>query len=632
MATRHSTQAVLRRGTRRRTLRRAARRQLPTTRRARRPARQRHRRDSRPGAHQRSRNCQSGSDPVLVARNGRTDQERDPRLRNVPARQRAAHAHARQSRRHRTRPRADPTDRMGDRHVSRRPRARRRTRDLGRRALPRLRDVQGRPEQQRIRRDRCLRRSRSASVRCSPAHLQRWRVRVPRRLRSRTSPTRHRAHRRPSGQPPRPSPVSNGTIAIRNNRLAHMYLRNGQRRPETNAALQHWLDIADTVANSIPTSSGYSPHELLFAQRRIVSVAALVPDDMLRAIADIGTDATTDLVSQIRLHQAALAVLDEARQDARIQQRAAIERAHGQQHAAPHVWQRGDLVLARTPHALRDGDDKLNSRLEFSGVWSVMSHDPVTRTSRSASHDSSTDIERCQRATGPHARRHEHDHRSLVRRSQFPRRPTTRRRSHGQSAAHRRRTTGAQRTVARTIHRIRRRCTNCAHGADQRAPNRRQAPSHTRTRASRFGQPRPRDSSTRSTRSARSATSCGGGCFGRRGGEHSSTIPNVVPEQAVRSATTSTRAPRSPTIASTGTHATRTSNRSSARKRFFYTGDTAGPFVEIEGISDDGLVVHGYVNMIDGRRTDGLVPVDRRFDDLCREDAALLARYRSPGE
>jgi hypothetical protein len=36
--------------------------------------------------------------------------------------------------------------------------------------------------------------------------------------------------------------------------------------------------------------------------------------------------------------------------------------------------------------------------------------------------------------------------------------------------------------------------------------------------------------------------------------------------------------------------------------------------------------------MIDGRRTDGLVPVDRRIDDLCREDAALLARYRSPGE
>jgi hypothetical protein len=116
------------------------------------------------------------------------------------------------------------------------------------------------------------------------------------------------------------------------------------------------------------------------------------------------------------------------------------------------------------------------------------------------------------------------------------------------------------------------------------------------------------------------------------GGEHSSAIPIVVPEQAVRSPTTSTRAPRSTTIASTSTRTTRSSNRSSARKRYVYTGDSAGPFVQIEGISDDGLVVYGYVDMIDGRRTDGLVPVDRRIDDLCREDAALLARYRSPGE
>jgi hypothetical protein len=165
---------------------------------------------------------------------------------------------------------------------------------------------------------------------------------------------------------------------------------------------------------------------------------------MLRAIADIGTDATTDLVSQIRLHQAALAVLDEARQDARIQQRAAIERAHGQQHAAPHVWQRGDLVLAS--HSARIARRRRQAQLA-PRVLRRLVRDVARsrhRTSRSASHDSSADIERSRRATNPHARRHEHDHGSLVRRSQFPRRFATRQRAHGQSAAHRRRTTGAQ--------------------------------------------------------------------------------------------------------------------------------------------------------------------------------------------
>jgi hypothetical protein len=300
----------------------------------------------------------------------------------------------------------------------------------------------------------------------------------------------------------------------RNNRLAHMYLRNGQRRPESNAALQHWLDIADTVANSIPTSSGYSPHELLFAQRRIVSVAALVPDDMLRAIADIGTDATTDLVSQIRLHQTALAVLDEARAHSatrcdrtrsrsttRRATRLATRRSRTRSHSARIARRRRQAQLA--PRVLRRlVRDVARSR---------------HRTSRSASHDSSADIERSRRATNPHARRHEHDHGSLVRRSQFPRRLATRQRAHGQSAAHRRRTTGAQHAVARAIHCIRRRRTSRAHGADDRAPSRCQASSHARTGASHFGQPRPRDSSVRSTRSTRSATSCGGGCSGRRG-------------------------------------------------------------------------------------------------------------------
>ncbi len=417
----------------------------------------------------------------------------------------------------------------------------------------------------------------------------------------------------------------------RNNRLAHMYLRNGQRRPESNAALQHWIDIADTAANSVPTSSGYSPHELLFAQRRIVSVAALVPDDMLRAIADIGTDATTDLVSQIRLHQAALAVLDEARQDARIQQRAAIERAHGQQHAAPHVWQRGDLVLARTPRALRDGDDKLNSRLEFSGVWSVMSHDPVTER---VVLRLTIPVPTSSAGDGPQIRTlddtntitvHSSDVRSFHDGSPLDS-------AHAVSPLHIGVAPPALNTpwhAPFTASDADARVAHTVQSVALRAATKRLLTlvQEHRTSASldraiqAFAQP---DQLALQQAAAAAAPVVGG--------EHSSAIPIVVPEQAVRSPTTSTRAPRSTTIASTSTRTTRSSNRSSARKRYFYTGDSAGPFVQIKGISDDGLVVYGYVDMIDGRRTDGLVPVDRRIDDLCREDAALLARYRSPGE
>jgi hypothetical protein len=295
-----------------------------------------------------------------------------------------------------------------------------------------------------------------------------------------------------------------------------MFIRNGQRRPETNADLQRWIDIADTVANSVPTTSGYSPHELLFALRRIVSIAALVPDDMLAAVADIGSDATADLVSQIRLHQAALAVLDEARQDARIQQRAAIERAHGQQHAAPHVWQRGDLVLARTPRALRDGDDKLNSRLEFSGVWSVMSHDPVTER---VVLQLTIPVPTSSAVDGPQIRTlddtntitvHSSDVRSFHDGSPLDS-------THTVSPLHIGVAPPALNTPWHAPFTASDADARRAHGADDRAPSRCQASSHARTGASHFGQPRPRDSSVRSTRSTRSATSCGGGCSGRRG-------------------------------------------------------------------------------------------------------------------
>jgi hypothetical protein len=332
----------------------------------------------------------------------------------------------------------------------------------------------------------------------------------------------------------------------RNNRLAHMYLRNGQRRPESNAALQHWLDIADTVANSIPTSSGYSPH----------------------------------------------------------------------------VWQRGDLVLARTPRALRDGDDKLNSRLEFSGVWSVMSHDPVTervvlRLTIPVPTPSAVD--------GPQIRTlddtntitvHSSDVRSFHDGSPLDS-------AHTVSPLHIGVAPPALNTPwhapftasdadARVAHTVQ---TIALRAAVKRLLTLVQ---EHRTSASldraiqAFAQP-----DQLAPQQAAAAASV-------VGGEQPSAIPIVVPEQAVRSPTTSTRAPRSTTIASTSTRTTRSSNRSSARKRYFYTGDSAGPFVQIEGISDDGLVVYGYVDMIDGRRTDGLVPVDRRIDDLCREDA--LAR------
>jgi hypothetical protein len=417
----------------------------------------------------------------------------------------------------------------------------------------------------------------------------------------------------------------------RNNRLAQMFIRNGQRPPETNADLQRWIDIADTVANSVPTTSGYSPHELLFALRRIVSIAALVPDDMLAAVADIGSDATADLVSHIRLHRAALAVLDEARQDARTRDRQAVELAHGRRHGAPHIWQRGDLVLARTPVALRDGKDKLNSRLEFTGVWSVMSHDPITErvvlqltfpmpTSNAANTPQVQTLDDLNTTITVHAS----DVRSFYSGSALDN-------THSVSPLH----VGiappelhAPWHAPFTASDADSRAAHTVQTAALRAAVKRLLTLEQDQRASdildRAIQALAQPDQPIETAPLPSAPLVGG-----------EELPTATPAptQAVRAVPSTARqhkktlAPAAPS--STNTHTTRSSNRSGARKRHYHTGDWAGPLIAIEGISDDGLVVHGFVDIIDGQRTDGPIAFSRLIDDLNRNDAALLARYRA---
>jgi hypothetical protein len=61
------------------------------------------------------------------------------------------------------------------------------------------------------------------------------------------------------------------------------------------------------------------------------------------------------------------------------------------------------------------------------------------------------------------------------------------------------------------------------------------------------------------------------------------------------------------------------------------TGDNAGEFIFILSVSDDGTVVEGLVNELDGQRTDGPVPVWRNVDILCAHDTKLLERWRRAG-
>jgi len=157
------------------------------------------------------------------------------------------------------------------------------------------------------------------------------------------------------------------------NRLTHMYLANSQVAPRDAAEMQRWLDTADAAHNATPTLSGYSPHELLTGRQRLISLASLVPDNMLQVL---DGDATTKPIGDsVRLHRAALAVLDDARMKALREARAAIERAHGAHHADAVDLLPGDLVLVRTPSRERDGADKVTKRLQFSGVWRVQSYD-----------------------------------------------------------------------------------------------------------------------------------------------------------------------------------------------------------------------------------------------------------------
>lgn len=168
------------------------------------------------------------------------------------------------------------------------------------------------------------------------------------------------------------------------NRLAHMYLANNNVAPRDDTQLQQWLDIADAAHNSTPTLSGYSPHELLTGQQRLLSLASLVPDDLLAALGtSLGSPNWTPnktIADSVRLHRAALSVLDEARAQARLAARLAArtasEKAYGQRHAGPRVFQVGDLVVARIPPSERDISDKVNKRLAFSGIWRVAKVNP----------------------------------------------------------------------------------------------------------------------------------------------------------------------------------------------------------------------------------------------------------------
>lgn len=416
----------------------------------------------------------------------------------------------------------------------------------------------------------------------------------------------------------------------RNNRLAQMLLRNNQQPPATRQALQRWIDMADTAANTVPTSSGYSPHELLFGQRRLSSVMALVPDDMLLAISGINSDEARDIVSRVRLHRAVLAVLDEARQEARARDRAAIERAHSRGHAAPLIWQQGDLVLARIPRPLRDGEDKANARLEFSGVWQVQSHD--TNTERvvlklampmpGADNGDFTPVDSASTIT-VHAR----DVRSYVDAVALDS-------THQISPLH----VGfappaldapwlepftASDARANEAHRLQ---ASTMRSAVKRLLTLDQ---ERRESASIEQAIRAMSEQQAAVRAPAAPTPLGGGEAAHV------QLPTTSSSTTVQSSTlpqSKKRAVSRPTTSATSVvpasgRVLRSSNRSAARNRQFNTGDNVSEFVEITGISDDRCIVYGHVDSVDGQRTDGLVEISRYVDCLCPSDAALLERW-----
>lgn len=96
---------------------------------------------------------------------------------------------------------------------------------------------------------------------------------------------------------------------------------------------------------------------------------------MLVAVSAIGTPEVRDIVSQARITRILLADLDQRRHAQRDLARAQHERAFRSGRGEPIQWQRGDMVLARSPQANRDGDGKLSDRLQFTGPWSVQSYD-----------------------------------------------------------------------------------------------------------------------------------------------------------------------------------------------------------------------------------------------------------------
>jgi hypothetical protein len=162
----------------------------------------------------------------------------------------------------------------------------------------------------------------------------------------------------------------------RGDRLAKSLLEAGNIAPRNNLETQSWLDAIDAAANAVPLPElgGLTPHELLTGQQRRTSVGLSLPTDLLNAIDMSEANAAHDWASTLRMQQAAFALVAEDRHQMRRKVRAKQDLAAG---PPRHTFNVGDLVWTRLPHKLRDGADKINTRLEYSGVFRITNIDPT---------------------------------------------------------------------------------------------------------------------------------------------------------------------------------------------------------------------------------------------------------------
>jgi hypothetical protein len=155
--------------------------------------------------------------------------------------------------------------------------------------------------------------------------------------------------------------------------LRQVILSHYGEPPEDKVELQHWLDIVTAEHNSKPhKSGGFSPAELLFGYNQMSSLAALVPDSVLAALDHISGANTKSLADQVRMHRAALLLLSQYREQYRAVGRADSLAAYERRHGPIRAFKIGQLVLARAPSKERDGSNKVNRGLEFSGVWRIV--------------------------------------------------------------------------------------------------------------------------------------------------------------------------------------------------------------------------------------------------------------------